>query len=149
MSEEALLLDPEKWSSATEDVLSMYELHVPRFKSQLSVMAQLIPTKSSLNEIVEGLRSIHEETREIFAEVLNILRLHLVIPATSATAERSFSLLKRLESYLRPTRTQKRLNHLAILHCYQYTVDKIDVKALCREFCWNPYRVSVFGKAFE
>ena len=38
------------------------------------------------------------------------------IPATSCSAERSFSGLRRLKTYLRSTMGQTRLNDLAILH---------------------------------
>ncbi|KAJ8886628.1 hypothetical protein PR048_012840 [Dryococelus australis] len=59
-----------------------YYCWILRNGSQISVMAQLMPTKSSFSEIVEGLRSIHEETRKLCPEVLNILCLLLVIPTT-------------------------------------------------------------------
>ena len=39
--------------------------------------------------------------------------LVLTLPLTSATAERSFSTLRRLKSYLRSTMGQSRLNGLA------------------------------------
>jgi len=42
--------------------------------------------------------------------------LLLVVPATSATAERSFSALRWLKIYLRATMGQARLNSLLILH---------------------------------
>ncbi|KAJ8880007.1 hypothetical protein PR048_020629, partial [Dryococelus australis] len=83
---------------------------------------------------------------ELFPELLNILHLLLVIPSTSLTAERSFSLSKGLKSHLRSTMAKERLNNLPTLHCYKYA-DKINVKDLCREFCCNSYCVSVFGKA--
>jgi hypothetical protein len=40
---------------------------------------------------------------EVFSEVSRLIRLFLVIPATSATAERSFSTLRRLKTYMRST----------------------------------------------
>ncbi|XP_008178843.1 52 kDa repressor of the inhibitor of the protein kinase-like [Acyrthosiphon pisum] len=40
----------------------------------------------------------------------------IVIPITTASAERSFSSLKRIKTYLRSTMSQERLNGLAMLH---------------------------------
>ena len=47
-----------------------------------------------------------------FSKVASILA---VIPATSCSAERSFSGLRRLKTYLRNTMGQRRLNSLAII----------------------------------
>jgi len=41
------------------------------------------------------------EMRAMFPNVENLVRLLLVNPASSATAERSFSALRRLKTYLR------------------------------------------------
>ena len=38
----------------------------------------------------------------------------LVIPVSAVTAERSFSFLRRLKSYLRSTMSQRRLNHVTL-----------------------------------
>ena len=46
----------------------------------------------------------------MFSEVDVLLQLYLTIPATTATAERSFSALRRVRTYLRSTMTEKRLN---------------------------------------
>jgi len=56
------------------------------------------------------LNSLYEITPE-FSKVAAILA---VIPATSCSAERSFSGLRRLKTYLRNTVGQHRLNSLAI-----------------------------------
>ena len=40
----------------------------------------------------------------------------LVMPATNAVSERSFSAMNRIKTYLRSTMGQARLNHLMILH---------------------------------
>ena len=47
----------------------------------------------------------------LFSEVEKLIRIYLTIPMSNATAEKSFSALKRLKTYLRATMGQKRLNH--------------------------------------
>lgn len=51
--------------------------------------------------------------RLLFPQIHILLQLLLTLPLTSATAERSFSTLRRLKSYLRSTIGQSRLNGLA------------------------------------
>ena len=51
---------------------------------------------------------------EMLSEVVKYIKLFLTIP-TSCTAERSFSALRRLKSYLRSTMDQEKLNNIAIL----------------------------------
>ena len=50
-----------------------------------------------------------------FPNMKILLSVLLTVPVTNAEAERSFSALKRLKSYLRSTINQERLNGLALL----------------------------------
>ena len=58
----------------------------------------------------------------------------MVIPATSATAERSFSCLRRVQNFLRSTMSQERLNNLMILQIHQDLTDLFDLEAVARDF---------------
>ena len=53
--------------------------------------------------------------------VTTLLRLFGTIPVSNATAERSFSALKRLKTYLRSTMAEERLTGLALLHVNKST----------------------------
>jgi hypothetical protein len=76
-----------------------------------------------------------------------LFKFLLVVPASSATAERSFSTLRRLKNYLRATMAQERLNHVAVLHVHKTRVDDLDVNKLKQLFISaNDYRRSVFGQ---
>ena len=52
------------------------------------------------------------------------------LPATSCSAERSFSGLRRLKTYLRSTMGQTRLSNLALLHLERPTTNKVDVNRI-------------------
>jgi len=51
---------------------------------------------------------------EIFPNIKKILQLFASLPVTSATPKRTFSVLKRLKTYLRATMNEERLNSLAL-----------------------------------
>ena len=71
--------------------------------------------------------------RAMFPHVEALIRLLLVNPASSATAERSFSSLRRLKSYLRSTCGQRRLTTLARCHVHKHIMDGVNVPQLMRE----------------
>ena len=71
--------------------------------------------------------------------------LILVMPATNALSERSFSQLRRINTYLRSTMSQVRLNHCMILNAYQEEVDDINLIDIAKEFVWNEHRENIFG----
>ncbi|XP_060870008.1 52 kDa repressor of the inhibitor of the protein kinase-like [Metopolophium dirhodum] len=52
----------------------------------------------------------------MFPNIKCLLTILSVIPITTASAERSFSSLKRIKTYLRSTMSQERFNGLAMLH---------------------------------
>ena len=65
----------------------------------------------------------------------------LVMPATNAVSERSFSALKRVKTYLRSTTGEGRLNHLMLLHV---GIDMVEVANLFVGD--NQRRKHLFGK---
>lgn len=72
--------------------------------------------------------------RGLFDQVESLVRLLLVIPVSSAEAERSFSALRRLKTWLRTTMTQVRLNNLAVCHVHQGKLDNTDLTEICQPF---------------
>ena len=87
--------------------------------------------------------------RSLLSEVSKIIQLILVMPATNATSERSFSALRRVKNYLRSTMTQQRLkiNNLMVLHLHIDITNQIELKAVATEFVADSeHRLNIFGK---
>ncbi len=55
-------------------------------------------------EVADILREMVPEVRHLFKQVEVLLRLLMVVPASSAEAEQSFSALRRLKTWLRTSR---------------------------------------------
>lgn len=80
-------------------------------------------------------------------QVTKLMQLILVMPATNASSERSFSALRRVKSYLRSTMLQERLNHLMLLHVHKDRTDKLCLKTAINEFIQDsPHRSNIFAK---
>ena len=54
--------------------------------------------------------------KAMFCELFILLQLVLTIPVTTETAERTFSTLRWLKSFLSSSMFQTRLNHIILLH---------------------------------
>jgi hypothetical protein len=65
----------------------------------------------------------------LYPSIDSILCIMLTMPVTSATAERSFSVLRRLKTYVRSTMNNDRLSSLALMHIHRdFSVDLNRVK---------------------
>jgi len=101
---------------------------------------------SSLGDYTKRLVSMAPEVRSMFPHVEALLRLLLVNPASSATAERSFSCLRRLKTYLRSTMGQSRLNHVAVCNVHKTVLEDIRVEELIKQFVLlKDNRIAIFG----
>jgi hypothetical protein len=127
------------------------ELASSTFQAQLDLFHQ-IPTlqtdsSATLCTCVEALQAMAPATRAMFPTVEALVRLLLVNPASSASAERSFSSLRRLKTYMRSTCGQLRLNNIALCHVHKDVLDQLDVDKLMTEFVLkHDSRGIIFGK---
>lgn len=116
--------------------------------SRLNIQLQMLPEicgkhkklTTTHDQVVTSVRAAMTTGGKVFSkmmsEVILIPRLYLTLSVTSATAERTFSVLRRTKSFFRTTMSQSRLN-AAMLCCVhkQRTDDELDVQAIVQEFC--------------
>ena len=74
-----------------------------------------------------------------FPNVWIAYRILLTIPVTVASAERSFSKLKLIKSYLRSTMSQERLNGLAMVSIEKEVLKQIDCNSIISDFFNKKY----------
>ena len=121
------------------------ELDAMALEVQLK-MFQANYTCTTSSEVADTFREMVPEVRHLFKQVEILLRLLMVVPASSAEAERSFSALRRLKTWLRTMMTQTRLNNVAICHVHQEKLDALDRKQICQSLVeLNNERLQVFG----
>ena len=142
----------------SEEFLKKYEtdFKVDRLVVQLTMPPDLLNTANELHQMeIKKVTSINtlcdvmntcKFAKNMLSEVDRLLRMYLTIPVTSATAERTFSSLRRLKNYLRSTMTQKRLNHVILLHTHKQRTDDLDLFSIARDFTGaNSRRKDFFG----
>ena len=82
----------------------------------------------------------------LMGQVLKLIRLVLVMPATNAISERSFSAICRIKTYLRSTMSQSRLNAMMVLHIYKDITDSLNLKSIGNDFISkSDYRKTKFS----
>ena len=107
------------------EAAELYELDLDR--SLLEVEAEVKTWMSLIQSLPQERRpkdipeAIHLGKENFLPSVITLLRLFGTIPVSNATAERSFSALKRLKTYLRSTMGEERLTGLALLHVNKST----------------------------
>ena len=80
-----------------------------------------------------------------FPNVVNAYRVLLTIPVIVASAQRNFSKLKLLKTYMRSTMSQERLNGLALISIESDVLESIDYQELIESFASkNARRASRF-----
>lgn len=99
---------------------------------------------SKAGDVIEFLKK-DSNSCKLLSQVTLLCKLLLTVPATTCTAERSFSTLRRIKTYLRSTLHPDRLNHAAILHIHQDYLDQIDSDELLNEWISrNQVRAATF-----
>ncbi|XP_060882145.1 zinc finger MYM-type protein 1-like [Metopolophium dirhodum] len=102
----------DKFSSLKQTYGQYFEF--PKLKSELSIIYSSDQFhQTHIYKLLEYLRETDLTT--VLPQVTKLCALILTIPATSASAERSFSALKRIKTYLRNNQTQNRLSNLSLL----------------------------------
>ena len=60
-----------------------------------------------MHDIVSLVRDVSNEEKALLSQVIKLVRLLLVMPATNAISEQSFSTMRRVKTCLRSTMSQK------------------------------------------
>ena len=118
------------------------DLDIDRLRHQLHMVPEVINQALPIVKRLTNFRTVCDAmnakpvTKALLGEVHKLLRLYLTVPMTSATSERTFSALRRLNNYMRSTMRQDRLN-----------TDTIESEEIAKSFMSvNEQRKLFFGR---
>ena len=159
---ESLLIDAANGGDVPDipEVIVQYfqgKIDSARFRIQLLMLPDAVCTAFTGTAIkikkVTQVRTISdtlnksEFVKGMLSEVDKLLRAYLTFPVTSATAERSFSSLRRIKTFLRSSMVQQRLNNLFLLYVHTERTESLDLTPVARDFVSvNSRRLNYFGK---
>ena len=79
---------------------------------------------------------------------VNVCKICRILPASSATAERTFSLARRVKTWMRSTMLPTRFNSVSILNFHKDRTDKLDLIKIAKAFVQSDdNRMRIFGKS--
>ena len=107
-----------------------HELH------QLDRMLQRNKAKeesSPLHTLLDLVRFL-EPFAEAFHETFRLAKIAIILPASSASCERSFSTMKLIKTYLRNSMGDRRLSNLALLSVESTRTQNLDLNIVVDEF---------------
>lgn len=152
MQEQRLAEDAYKTLSKArnEAAFDLFWARLPKKKSEVDGVAEpQLPRKRRLDiaDFLNFFQSLRNARKLILSEICTLGKLVLVIPATNAVSERSFSVLKRIKTYLRSTTEEARLNQIIRFHVHKDLADGTDILEVANLFVgYNQRRKHLFGK---
>ena len=120
----------------------------------IKIQLQLLPSVMTDNININSFKEIRNQVKllscakkELIYDVIKLLKLLVVMPATNAVSERSFSAMRRLYTYTRTNMSQSRLNHMMILHVHKTKTDSLSLINIFNEFVkLSDHRLAIFGE---
>ena len=149
---EKTLIEAANWNGTepqvqvSKQVAHLYQKDIDfdRLQRQLNMLSELVNVANENPRFNSGLKKvtsvrtvvdIMQETpggKLMFGKIRKLAQILMTIPVSTATAERSFSALRRLKTYLRSTMTQQRLNSIALAHCHKQQLDNINMRHVAK-----------------
>ncbi|CAI6372170.1 unnamed protein product [Macrosiphum euphorbiae] len=103
--------DYEGSSFLVEHYKHVLNINENDLKSEMLVLKNVIGDNlKDMNFIKENLN------KKVFPNLYLMVQVAITLPISSATSERSFSAMRRINTYLRSTMNQDRFSNLSILH---------------------------------
>ena len=115
--------EEQDWENHLKTSIQIYgvnEFDVPSLKTQLLLFPERaklygLNSRTQILEMIALFRKLDTiKNKMLVAEVIKLVKLILMMPATNAVSQKSFSSLKRIKTYLCSATKNNWLNHLLI-----------------------------------
>lgn len=143
---ETVLLEPERYGLGPEQQLSdqlgnfTKDFDIPKLHAQLRMFHTMADASNRPTTASEALQLFRKQTgivQTMMDQVIRFSCLIATIPASVASAERSFSVLRLIKTYTRTNMSQPRLSHLMLLYINRNLTKKLDPYTILNKFIDN------------
>ena len=132
----ANFLDTTKISAFCHHYHIVDSADCPTIRIEVAMMKQIFERKGAedLPETLLDLTKFAFEHVLVFAILSNALKIAVTLPISSASAERSFSAMKRIKSWLRASMGNERLSDLAVINVIMEITENVKPDDVIDEF---------------
>ena len=96
------------------------------------------------------MKLLNNPKRHLLSNVMTIRKLFAVNPTSSATGERTFSLARRVKTWMRSSMLPTRFNSVSVLNFHKERTDRLDIIKIANAFVQaKDNRLRVFRKFTE
>ena len=147
-------LKGENCSCELEFVGAKYDadIDVEDLTVELSTLKLLLKGKNVAHfyDFVKEMKLLNDPERHLLSNIMKICNLLAVNPASSATDERTFSLARRVKTWMRSSMLPTRFNSVSALNFHKERTDRLDIIKIPNAFVQaNNNRLRVLGKFTE
>ena len=112
-----------------------------------AVIGQGEGSVNTFHDIRMLVKQLKKPIRNLISEVVTMIKLVIVLPATNAVSERSFCAMRGLYTYLRTNMRSSRLNNALVLHIHKARLDKLSMVDVANDFVFeSDHRKTLFGR---
>jgi len=138
----------EQYESELLFVTNFYggDLDKVRLETQLTMVESFCSEFDNphFSDIFGKFKSLSSAEQSHFSEVVILLQLVLVMPATNAVSKRSASVLCLIKTYLRSSMSQFRMNNIMVLHIHKQNLDQLNMVEVANDFVTgNEHRLTL------
>jgi len=101
----------------------------------MTVFKNIIKENTEFTHIKEHL------SKQVFPNLFKVVEIAITLPVSSATSERSFSAMRRINTYLRSIMSQNRFSNLSILNIEKDII--VDVEEILNTFSKTERRIKL------
>ena len=125
----ASYLDPNSLTEELEELPFVVKMH--NASAPKGSIVKRVTRVGTICDIFNG----NEPAKRSCANVHRMIKIYLSVPLSSATAERTFSVMRRCKTWLRAQTEGNHLNNVMFATIHKDLMDGIDVKQVAKEFC--------------
>ena len=119
-----------------------------QLKTVPSILSTVTGEKlETFHDVRKAVQKLRTPVMGLISQFIKVVKLIIVMPATNAVSERSFSAMRRLLTYLRSSMSKNRLNNSMVLHIHKEHLDTMSLIDIANDFVKDSdHRMHVFGQ---